>query len=78
MVPLIVPAIIICHVVTLDPLHGPRLLPREAAGPVGRGGDGVAPGRGVGGATGGFEAGEFSDEGLVAIIGLIFTILGCP
>lgn len=62
----------------LHPLHSPRLLPGEAAGRVGRGGDGAAPRRRVGGAAGGDEAGELSDEGLVSIIGLVFAIISSP
>lgn len=78
MIPFIIPAIIIHHIMALHPLHSPRLLPGEAAGGVGGGGDGAAPRWSVGGAAGGYEVGEFSDEGLVAIICLVFAILSSP
>ena len=78
MVSLVVLAIVIHHMVALDPPHGPVLLLGQPARPERRGGDGVAPGRRVGRAAAGLEIGVLSHKWLVLIVSFVFAILCGP
>lgn len=78
MVSLVVVAIVIHHMVALDPPHGPVLLPGQPAGPERRGGHRAAPERRVGGAAAGFEVRVVSNKWLVSIISFVFSILCSP
>lgn len=78
MVSLGVTTIVVHQVVTLSPFQCPILLPGQAAGAVRRGGQRAAPPRRIGGATARLEIRELSDERLVPVIRLVFSILSCP
>lgn len=78
MVPFVVPAVIVNQEVTLDPLHSPVLLAAQPAGTKWGGRHRATPSRCIGRATTRFEVCEFSDEWLVAVIGLVLSILGRP
>lgn len=78
MVPPRVSAVVVDHVVRLNPSHRVVLLPGEAARAEGRGGDGVAPGWRVGRAAARFEVGVPRDEGLVPVVGLVLAVLRGP
>lgn len=78
MVSLIVLAIVIDHVPTLYPVHGLVLLIAKSTRMVGRCRGRAAPSRRVGRATIRLEVGECPYKWLVLIIGLVFSIFGCP
>ena len=78
MIPLRVMAIVIHQIVPLDPIHGRDLLLTKTAGAGWRGGGWVAGGGAIGGAATYFEICIPTNEGLVAIISLVFSILRGP
>ena len=71
-------AVVINHVMSLNPSHYGELPSCKAAGPVRRDRNGAAFKGGVGGATTGFEVGVLTYKWLVSIICFVFPIFCCP
>ena len=78
MVSLVVLAIVIDHVVSLDPSHASILLPCEPTRPERRGGHRVAPGRWIGWAAACFEIGVTSNKWLISVISFVFSVFSSP
>lgn len=77
MVPLVIRAIVVDHVMLLDPVHGHGLPGTESyAGR--RGARRAAAGRGVGGAPMDDEPRKPCNEWLIAVVGLVFAVISCP
>lgn len=78
MVPPVVLAIVIYQMVGLNPPHDPVLLLRQPSRPERGGRYRVAPGRGIGAATAGFEIGILCNKWLISVICFVFPIFSCP